>query len=250
MDKSVSALLVIDVQQSFEKMPFWSEDGLEPFKNAQNELIAHARSKSWPVIFIYHVSRGPFSLDSGMVTPMNWIDRQPHDTVFYKRVHNALGESGLQNWLDQRGITHLVISGVRTEQCCETTARAAKDFGFEVDFILDATHTFTMNDTKGQQVQPSEIKLHTGMVLQQRFATVTDTKTFISNPDVLSLNRHCPRSGRPVSSDSIVDYRGYAVGFCNTGCSSDFAANPKTNRMDSLYFDQLIARQAMRAAFG
>jgi len=135
MDKSVSALLVIDVQQSFEKMPFWSEDGLEPFKNAQNEL-------------------------------------------------------------------------------------------------------------------PSELKSHTAMVLQQRFATVTDTKTFISNPDVLSLNRHCPRSGRPVSSDSIVDYRGYAVGFCNTGCSSDFAANPKTNRMDSLYFDQLIARQAMRAAFG
>ena len=249
MNESASALLVIDAQQSFERMDFWSEDYLQQYQSAQNDLIAHTRSRQWPVIFIFHVSRGPFSLASGLVTAMNGINRLPEDVVYYKRVHNALSESGLQTWLDHHGITRLIISGIRTEQCCETTARAARDSGFEVDFILDATLTFAMQDATGRQVSPDEIKSHTAMVLQQRFATVTDTKSFTKQLEAPSLNQLCPRSGKPVSADSIIDYRGYQVGFCNTACSSDFAANPAANSMDSLYFDRLIARHSARAAY-
>ena len=101
-----TALLVVDVQRSFEKMPFWSEDGLMEYQRAQNELIKHARANDWPVVFVYNVSRGPFAFDSGLVVPTDWIDRRPGDAVFYKRVHNALSESGLQAWLDHRGIGH------------------------------------------------------------------------------------------------------------------------------------------------
>ena len=177
---------------------------------------------------------------------MEWVDRQPVDSVFHKRVHNALSESGLQNWLEQRGISHLLISGIRTEQCCETTARFASDAGFEVDFMLDATHTFPMRDMTGRDVSATDIKSHTAMVLQQRFAMVSNTTAYLSSPALQSVNRQCPRSRKPVAVDSIVDYRGYPVGFCNTGCSTDFAANPTINRMDRLYFDRLIARQSAR----
>ena len=244
-----TALLVVDVQRSFEKMPFWSENGLMEYQRAQNELIKHARAHDWPVVFVYHISRGPFALDSSLVVPTDWIDRRPEDAVFYKRVHNALSESGLQAWLDHRGIGHLVISGIRTEQCCETTARYASDAGFEVDFVLDATHTFAMTDVHKQLVSAAEIKSRTAMVLRQRFATVSDTSTFTSKVPAGSFNRHCPRSRKPVSSDSIVDYRGYSVGFCNTGCSSSFANDPAASGMDCLYFDRLIARHSARAAY-
>ena len=165
------------------------------------------------------------------------------------RDSNALSESGLQAWLDHRGIGHLVISGIRTEQCCETTARYASDAGFEVDFVLDATHTFAMTDVHEQLVSAAEIKSRTAMVLRQRFATVSDTSTFTSKVPAGSFNRHCPRSRKPVSSDSIVDYRGYSVGFCNTGCSSSFANDPAASGMDCLYFDRLIARHSARAAY-
>ena len=136
---NATALLVIDVQQSFEHMPFWTEQGMAEYQSRQNALIAHAREQSWPVVFIYHLSQGVFSAESGLVTPMNWIDRQDKDPVFYKHVHNALNETGLKPWLEARGISRLLISGIRTEQCCETTARVASDDGFEVEFILDAS---------------------------------------------------------------------------------------------------------------
>jgi len=106
-----------------------------------------------------------------------------------------------------------------------------------------------MADVHEQPVSAAEIKSHTAMVLQQRFATVSDASTFISTVPTGSFNRQCPRSRKPVSSDSIVDYRGYPVGFCNTGCSSSFANDPAACSMDCLYFDRLIARHSAHAAY-
>ncbi|OED38923.1 hypothetical protein AB833_18005 [Chromatiales bacterium (ex Bugula neritina AB1)] len=239
-----TALLVIDVQRSFEEMPFWSEDSLQDYQFAQNALIAHARALGWPVVFVYHTGRGVFSIDSGFVEPMDWVDRQAGDPVFYKRVHNALSESGLQPWLVQRGISHLVVSGIRTEQCCETTARFASDAGFEVDFILDATHTFAMSNAAGDPVPAIDIKLHTATVLQHRFAVVQTFDNFALVPERGTLNRHCPRSGKMLASDSLTEYRGYQVGFCNSHCSSGFTSDPVASHLDRLYFDRLIVQQA------
>jgi nicotinamidase-related amidase len=58
-----------------------------------------------------------------------------------KTSHNAFTTTGLQQLLTHRGITKLVICGIRTEQCCETTARVASDLGYQVTFVTDATAT-------------------------------------------------------------------------------------------------------------
>lgn len=36
------------------------------------------------------------------------------------------------------------------------------------------------------------------------------------------LNTHCPWSGKPVQADSLAEYKGQVVGFCNTGCRDKF----------------------------
>ncbi len=246
---SNTALLVIDVQQSFEQMPFWTEQDLAAYQSAQNNLIAHARNQSWPVIFVYHVSRGPFSLASGFVEPMAWVDRLPGDPVFHKRVHNALSESGLEPWLVQRGISRLLISGLRTEQCCETTARVASDAGYEVEYVMDATHTFDMQLPNGEVSSVAQIKAHTEMVLAGRFAAVVSVDHIRARATDASLNCRCPRSGKPVSADALTDYRGFQVGFCNTGCRDGFAADPAASAFDCLYFDRLISRQSTSRAY-
>jgi len=249
MTMQTTALLVIDVQQSFEHMPFWSDEGLAEYVSQQNALIAHARSQSRPVVFIYHQSRGAFSVESGFVEPMQWVDRQAHDPVFYKHVHNSLSESGLEPYLCARGISRLVISGMRTEQCCETTARFASDSGYEVEYIVDATHTFAMELPNGEQASAETIKAHTAMVLKGRFATVWNSSDFIRWSKPNSINSRCPRSGGAVSNDSLCDYRGVTVGFCNTGCRDSFAANPQEFAMDRLYFDRILARQTIAQAY-
>ncbi len=55
-----------------------------------------------------------------------------------------------------------------------------------------------------------------------------------------AINNFCPRSGEPVKDDSLTEYRGYTVGFCNPGCSSDFAKNIQSSSDDTRYFDILI----------
>lgn len=62
-----------------------------------------------------------------------------------------------------------------------------------------------------------------------------------------AINTYCPRSGKKVESDSLVSYRGHTVGFCNPGCSGDFAEqtakDPEACPKDRAYFDVLIKEQ-------
>ena len=42
-------------------------------------------------------------------------------------------------------------------------------------------------------------------------------------PDIKGcINAHCPWSGKPVQADSLTEYKGQIVGFCNTGCRDKF----------------------------
>jgi nicotinamidase-related amidase len=63
------------------------------------------------------------------------------EPVLTKTSHNAFTTTNLQQLLTARGIRELLIAGIRTEQCCETTARLASDLGYQVTFVTDATAT-------------------------------------------------------------------------------------------------------------
>ena len=169
------ALLVIDVQDSFIHTPNWSEQDIPEFKRNQLALIELARTHGIPVIGVLHenpneTGTASFRLSSGHVKFMDWLPK--FETVYKKSVHNALSESGLLEHLRERGITDLTISGIRTEQCCETTTRVASDLGFNVYFVTEATLTFDMTHSDGSVYTADEIKKHTELVLAGRFAQI------------------------------------------------------------------------------
>ena len=173
--QSRHALLVIDVQDSFMYTDDWTEADLQQYQSHQLSLIEQARIHHVPVIGILHenppnTGRPSFRKESGHVRLMNWLPQL--DEVFKKSVHNALTDSGLLAYLQHHQITHLTISGIRTEQCCETTARVASDVGFQVYYVTDATLTFPMTHRDGTEFSVSEIKRHTELVLQDRFAQI------------------------------------------------------------------------------
>ena len=135
-------------------------------------LIDGAQSRKIPVIQIFHVEdSGPFSLQSGYVVPLHDLSFT-FDAVFQKRSHSALVGSGLDVWLTQHGIRRVIVSGIRTEQCCETTTRHASDLGYQVDYVTDATLTFPMIDRYGREWTPEQIKSRTELVLDTRFARI------------------------------------------------------------------------------
>lgn len=112
-----------------------------------------------PVLQVFHVddSEGPqgaFARASGFVATLPELRIDPA-AVFYKQVHSALfarrDEGGtLEQWLREHVIERLVVTGIRTEQCCETTTRHASDLGFEVRYVTDATLTFPMTSPSGR----------------------------------------------------------------------------------------------------
>ncbi|MFC0226157.1 isochorismatase family protein [Serratia aquatilis] len=171
---SHSALLIIDVQQSFQHRPFWQEDDLPAFQQALQRLIAGCQQQGVALVDIFHTAaEGPFSLASGYVKRLPFLTHQADVTV-YKQVHNALTDSGLDAWLRERQIDHLIISGMRTEQCCETTTRVASDLGYKVTFVTEATLTFPMYHPDDALFTPEQLKRHTETVLVNRFATIAN----------------------------------------------------------------------------
>jgi nicotinamidase-related amidase len=176
---SDTALLAIDVQESFR---FNSDADVPVFVERLQKLVDGAKAQGIPVVQVFHVSEsGPFSLASGLVRTFSQVTIVP-DVVFHKRKHSALVGSGLDVWLVQNGIRRVIVSGIRTEQCCETTTRHASDSGYAVDFVSEATLTFDMKDAQGRNWSAAEIKSRTELVLDQRFARIASVEQALAGP--------------------------------------------------------------------
>jgi nicotinamidase-related amidase len=172
MSTSQTALLVIDAQQSFEHRPYWSASDTPVFFDRLQALMDGAKARHVPIVQILHAEdAGVFSVASGYVKTLAALSIAP-DAVFYKHRHGALIGCGLSVWLVEHGIQRLIVSGIRTEQCCETTARQASDCGYSVDFVTEATLTFAMTDRNGRHWTAAEIKARTELVLEGRFARI------------------------------------------------------------------------------
>jgi len=172
MSHQDTALIVIDVQESFRHRDYWSAKDATAFFDRMQSLIDGAKARRIPIVQIFHVEdSGAFSLASEYVQTLAPISIAP-DAVFHKHRHSALVGSGLPVWLTERGIRRLIVSGIRTEQCCETTTRHASDSGFEVDFVSEATLTFAMTGRDGRTWNSEDIKARTELVLADRFARI------------------------------------------------------------------------------
>ena len=172
-----SCLIVIDVQESFRHRAYFQPGELPAYLAAQNALIEGCVVAGVPVLRVFHVDApaeagSPFAQESGLVRPLTGLVDFDAAATFIKHRHSALVGSGLDVWLTRHGIGRLIVSGIRTEQCCETTTRHASDLGWEVDYALDATLTFDMTQPDGRPLLASDIKARTATVLQGRFAHV------------------------------------------------------------------------------
>jgi nicotinamidase-related amidase len=186
-----AALLVIDVQQSFTARPYWQKTDVPAFLHNLQTLIDQCEAQHVPVLQVLHVNDppehgkdDPFTVDSGHVRTLDGLNIRP-TAVFHKNVHssmfgkNAQGQT-LDAWLRAQGITTVLVTGIRTEQCCETTTRHANDLGYDVRFVTDATLTFAMQNAAGRVFSAQDICERTELVLADRFARIASTRNALS----------------------------------------------------------------------
>ncbi|XP_076907813.1 nicotinamidase 2-like [Bidens hawaiensis] len=143
-----SVLLVIDVQNHFSTIA-------KPILQPLTSTIHTCRRASIPVIFTRHRHKSP--ADYGMLgewwhndlildgTPeselMPELPRREDDVVVEKNTYSGFRGTGLEERLKAMGVEEVIVTGVMTNLCCETTAREAFVRGFRVFFSTDATAT-------------------------------------------------------------------------------------------------------------
>ena len=174
------ALLVIDVQESFRaRSEDWATIQNQDIAKQVTRLVDAARAGGDLVVWIMHAEPGSdtvFDPANGHVQLMEELQPQPDELRIVKTSINAFTTTNLQQQLMYNGVREVAICGIRTEQCCETTARVASDLGFDVTFVTDATTTSGIDGLSAQ-----DIIARTEAVLAAReFARIATTDELVA----------------------------------------------------------------------
>jgi ureidoacrylate peracid hydrolase len=184
-----TALLIIDMQNAFLKpgcrMALAAGRELIP---KLKELMHACRTKTIPVIFAKHILREDGS-DEGIASEfppgkicltgseeINIYDElQPEegDIIVEKRRYSAFFSTDLDLVLRCKGIDTLIIGGVVTHMCCDTTARDARMRDYKVIFLSDGTATYNIPDMGWGPISAEEVQKFVLTILASRYAQVT-----------------------------------------------------------------------------
>jgi len=173
-----TTLLVIDMQQYFCNPNSHASfvDAIQVIPNIQ-KIITTYRNQSLPIIFTRYAllrTELPGAMgrwwndvlydDQDMSAIIETLSPRPEEHIIRKTQYSAFFGTELNTILKKHRITSLVITGVLTHLCCETTARDAFMRNYDVFFVTDAT----ASDTK---------TLHSAslLTLSDGFATLTTT---------------------------------------------------------------------------
>ena len=177
-----SALLVIDAQASFTVRPRWARRSNPAFEANLAALVDAYRDAGLPVLYFLHTDGdAEFAPGSPYLRLMEFLAPRGDEPVLLKNTRNCFTSTTLQAQLIARGVRRLAITGIQTEQCCETTARLAADLGYAVDFVADATMTFPIAnlDAPGEELGTDAVIERTLYALRGRFARVVSTAALV-----------------------------------------------------------------------
>jgi len=165
------ALLVIDVQNGM------FQEGNVVYKGEKlirdlKDLLEKARSTDTPVFYIQHNSPAGKSVEH---VTKGWeihpeITPNIQDVIIQKTSPDSFFNTSLDGELRKQGIEHLVIAGIQTEVCVDTTCRRAFSMGYKVTLASDTHSTWDSQDITAQQI----INHHNGIL--RWFASVYPSK--------------------------------------------------------------------------
>jgi nicotinamidase-related amidase len=136
-----SALLVIDVQQALCTGKYAAFD-IERVVARINDVAGKTRAAGAPVIFVQHEADGsPLQHDSAGWQLDERLDVRPTDLRLRKSASDAFHQTDLQALLQSRGIDRLIVCGLQSEFCVDSTVRRALDLGYPVMLVSDAHST-------------------------------------------------------------------------------------------------------------
>ncbi|MFB8083471.1 cysteine hydrolase family protein [Streptomyces sp. NPDC056013] len=189
-----AALVVIDVQKGFEE-EFWGKRNNPAAEGNIAALIDLWQETGRPVAFVRHDSvegsRSPLRVGYEGNAFKDFVEERRGkgggpELLVRKTVNSAFyGQPSLDGWLTGLDVVQIVIVGIQTNMCNETTARMGGNLGYEVVFPLDAMHTFDLEGPFGWSRSADELSQATAVSLHGgRFATVVTTEEVVKGASV------------------------------------------------------------------
>lgn len=183
------ALIVIDMQRGFDDLDFWGSSTNPQCEQNVAALVEAFAAAGEPIVVVRHDSGSaqsplyPGNPGNALVDAVAAVEPALFVT---KNVNSAFyGDPDLHAWLGEQGIGELVICGIQTNMCVETTARMAGNLGYATTVVLDATRTFDLNEEiagLGTVTRSAaELMATTALVLQGGgFASITSTQELLA----------------------------------------------------------------------
>ncbi|WP_195575534.1 cysteine hydrolase family protein [Paenibacillus sp. 1001270B_150601_E10] len=150
---SNQALIIIDVQNGMfvESDPVFEGDAL---LHKLQTLIKKARLKRIPIFYIQHNEEEGYPLEQGsegwLIHPA--VEPQEQDILVQKFTPDAFHETSLKQELDRQQIDELVLAGIQTDLCVDTTCRRAASLGYKVTLVKDAHSTWPSGELTAEQI--------------------------------------------------------------------------------------------------
>lgn len=134
-----TALLVIDVQNILvSEKPFAVNEIIQNIKT----LITASRENNIEVIYVQHCGKEGSGIEKNSI---GWqiydeIKPNPDEKVILKNYNSSFKETDLYDYLKTQEIDELIITGMQTEYCIDTSIKVAFEFGFKI-IIPEKTNT-------------------------------------------------------------------------------------------------------------
>jgi nicotinamidase-related amidase len=135
-----SALLVIDVQHLLCNGDEAAHD-IDRIIERINGVAAKARAAGAPVFMIQHEDGGPLQHESEGWQLDRRLSVQPDDVRMRKTATDSFHHTELLALLQARGVEQLVVCGLQSDFCVDTTVRRALALGYPVVLVSDAHST-------------------------------------------------------------------------------------------------------------
>lgn len=174
-----TALILIDLQNDYFPGGAMELVGADAAVAQAAALLQSFRKRALPVFHIQHIAQraGATFFLPGTPGAETHPAVKPADgeAVIVKHFPNSFRETGLQDQLRAINATRLVLAGMMTHMCVDTTVRAAADLGYQCVLAGDACATRNLQFA-AEQVQARDVQLAYLAALNGAFAAVKSTQ--------------------------------------------------------------------------
>ncbi|MFK4467036.1 cysteine hydrolase family protein [Bacillus sp. RC252] len=174
-----AALIIIDVQEAFN-LPYWGVRNNLLAEENMKSLLEEWRKRKLPVFHIQHVNKenvqSMFYQHAETVNFKEEVQPMPDEIIIQKSVNSAFIGTNLEEQLRQQKCNTVVIVGLTTSHCVETTTRMAGNLGFTTYLVSDATATFNRKGLDGTEYSAEDIHNMTLVNLHDEFAKIVTTE--------------------------------------------------------------------------